>query len=280
VTNELHTLLNQHRTLVMGVVNVTPDSFSDGGSHFDCQDAIDYGLRLLDEGAHILDVGGESTAPNSADVDAEEESRRVVPVIEALSKRGAYISADTYKGTTARRAINAGALMINDVTALRGDSELVVVLAESDCDICLMYAKDPTPRTSREQPDYGDVVQYIIEFMSERIDYAASVGIEKNRCVLDPGMGAFISSEPEPSLSVLRRIEEFAFLGRPILVGASRKGFIGQVLDVTVDDRLEGSLACAAVASWNGARIIRVHDVRETVRTVRMVDAIAKESGS
>lgn len=280
MTPTLTDLLKRERTLVMGVVNATPDSFSDGGRFLDPAAAIAHGRRLADEGAAILDVGGESTAPDSPPVSAEEESRRILPIIEALAAGGAYVSADTYKAGVAREALEAGAQMVNDVTALRGDPALADVLANATCDVCIMYAKDASPRTTLSGREYDDVIDHIRAFLTERIEFARQRGIDEDRIVVDPGMGAFVSSDSAPSLELLRRISEIADLGRPVLVGASRKGFIGKVLDLSVGDRLEGSLACACVASWNGARIIRAHDVRETVRAVRMVDAIATTQGT
>ena len=262
------------RTLVMGVVNVTPDSFSDGGQHDDTKSAVAHGLRLIGEGADTLDIGGESTAPDSRPVSEEEESARVLPVVEQLASRGIAVSVDTWKASVAERALEAGAWMINDVTALRGGSQMAEVLARRSCPVTIMYAKDPTPRTTPRDREYGDVVAEIIEFLRERLAFAASRGIARDRIVIDPGMGAFVSGSPEPSLEILKRLGEFTALGQPVLVGASRKGFIGKVLDLPIDERVEGSVACAAIAVWNGARIVRVHDVRETARTVRMVDAI------
>ena len=264
------------RTLVMGVVNVTPDSFSDGGEFFGTAAAIDHAHRLRDEGADILDVGGESTAPESPPVSVEEECRRVLPVVERLAAEGAFVSVDTYKAEVARRALDAGARMVNDVTALRGDPALAGVLAGSICPVVLMYSKDLTARTTRQAPTYADAVAEIAAFLRTRVAYAAANGVAEGRIIIDPGMGAFLSTEPGPSLDVLRRLGELHALGRPILVGPSRKGFIGKVLDLPVRERLEGSLACAAIAAWHGARLVRVHDVLPTVRVVRMVDAIIR----
>jgi dihydropteroate synthase len=262
----------------MGVVNVTPDSFSDGGRYIDSERAVEHGLRLAGEGASILDVGGESTAPNSPPVGADEECRRVLPVIQRLASEDYYVSIDTYKASVARRAIEAGALMVNDVTALRGDRKMTEILADASADICLMYSKDQSARTSRSPVRYDDVVSHIAGFLTDRIAFAESCGIDAKRIVIDPGMGAFVSAEANPSLRLLGHLPKLLQIGRPVLVGASRKGFIGQVLGVPVDDRIEGSLACAAIASYNGAKIIRAHDVKETVRVVRMVDAIVDAS--
>lgn len=258
----------------MGVVNVTPDSFSDGGSFLSPDAAIDHACRLVDEGADILDIGGESTAPNSPPVSIEEEYRRVMPVVEECAKRGFFVSVDTYKAVVAHRALRAGAEMINDVTALRADDDLAEVLAKSDCAVVLMYSKDPSPRTEPTVRTYDDVVREIAQFLSERAQLAELCGIARDRIVVDPGMGAFVSGDPGPSLEILRRASEFQVLGCPVLIGASRKGFIGKMLNASVHDRLEGSLACAAIAAWHGVKIIRAHDVAPTVRIVRMVDAI------
>ena len=274
MTEPLERMIADGRTLVMGVVNVTPDSFSDGGLHQNTEQAADFALRLIKQGVDILDIGGESTAPDSEHVTVEEELARVLPVVEKLSAEGAYISVDTYKADVAAKALSAGARMINDVTAFRGDSRMLDVLSRHDCDITIMYSKDPTSRTSLNEKHYEDVVGEISEFLQERIQTAENHGISPDRIVIDPGMGAFVSPDPRYSLELLRRLPELHALGRPILIGASRKGFIGKVLDVDVNNRLEGSLACAAVAAWNGAAIVRVHDVKETRRVVRMIDAI------
>jgi dihydropteroate synthase len=259
----------------MGVVNVTPDSFSDGGRFVDPQAAYDHGLRLIDEGADILDVGGQSTAPDSGTVSTDEECRRVLPVVSKLAAEGACVSVDTFKAEVARRSLDAGALMVNDVTALRGDEAMCSALANADCRVVLMYSKDRTARTTMGAPHYDDVVPEVCRFLRSRIELAVANGIDQGRIVVDPGMGAFVSTDPRMSLDILRRLDLVLDVGCPVLVGASRKGFIGKVLDLGVDERLEGSLACAAVAAWNGARIVRVHDVLETVRVVKMVDAIA-----
>lgn len=280
MSTRLQVLLGEGRTLVMGVVNVTPDSFSDGGRYYDTQAAIDHAFRLAGEGADIVDIGGESTAPNSPPVTVEEECRRVVPVIEACAAKGLFVSVDTYRAETARRALDAGAAMVNDVTALRGDERLSGVLARASCAVVLMYSKDATARTTLVEHPYTNVVGEISVFLAGRVAAAVTGGVAEERIVVDPGMGAFVSVAPEPSLEILRHLDEFHALGRPLLVGASRKGFIGKVLGLPVTDRLEGSLACAAIAAWHGARIVRVHEVKETVRVVRMVDAIRGGRGN
>ncbi len=269
------------KPLVMGILNVTPDSFSDGGTLYgsegvNLEKALEKGLKMVREGADIVDIGGESSGPGSKDVSLEEELERVIPIVRRIRERSSVpISVDTWKTEVARQALEAGANMINDVTAFRGDSSMLSMLAKSDVPVIFMYAKDPTARTTKEALQYADVVQTIMEFLEERIACAEQAGIARERLIVDPGMGAFISADPKYSLEVLRRLSEFQALGLPVLVGASRKGFIGEVLalqgkPLPVDQRLEGSLACALVAMKNGASILRVHDVQETRRIVDM----------
>lgn len=285
------------RPLVMGVLNVTPDSFSDGGQYFDVEKAVDRALRMIDEGADIIDIGGESTGPGSSDVHEEEELLRVMPVLKKLrqilqpkqnflQEQGAHlqtktaqlpkISVDTYKAAVAEIALREGADMINDVTALRGDPRMVEVLAQSDAPFVMMFSKDSSARTSKEAVGYDDVIQTIRDFFDERLDVVERAGISLERCFLDPGMGAFVSADPIYSLQILRRLSELKDFGLPLLVGASRKSFIGQTLNLGLDERLEGSLACVAIAVMNGANIIRAHDVLQTRRVVDMVSAILK----
>ncbi len=267
--------LSLNKPLVMGILNVTPDSFSDGGKFNDPSRAVERALQMIESGADIIDIGGESTGPNSKDVAVEEELTRVMPVLIALrSQTHAWISIDTYKSRVAAEALEAGADMINDVTALRGDSELAKVLADYPVPVVLMFSKDSTARTTREEVQYRDVVKTVTDFLKERVEFAARHGISRDRLILDPGMGAFVSSDPQYSLQLLNNLEELVKLGYPVLAGPSRKSFIGQVLDVPLDQRLEGSLAACAVAVMNGASILRVHDVQQTRRVVDMVSAI------
>jgi len=267
--------LSLQKPLIMGILNVTPDSFSDGGKFKSTEEAVEHALKMVQEGADIIDIGGESTGPGSKDVVEKEELERVLPVIEGLRKKSdVWISVDTYKAEVARHALEKGVDMVNDVTALRGDEKMVSVLAEYDVPIVIMYAKDPTARTTREAKNYDDVVKTVHHFLVERLDFGVRNGIRKDRFILDPGMGAFVSSDSKYSLQLLKRLDEFKDMGLPILVGASRKGFIGEILKTKVQERLEGSLACAAVALMNGASILRVHDVQETRRVADMVHAI------
>ncbi|MCA9373560.1 dihydropteroate synthase [Candidatus Peregrinibacteria bacterium] len=261
--------------LVMGILNVTPDSFSDGGKFMDVDNAVDRALQMVEEGADIIDIGGESTGPGSNDVDVKEELERVIPVFEKLRhKTDVLLSVDTYKHQVALHALTVGADMVNDVTALRGDDEMAKSLAGHKCPVVLMYAKDETPRTTNEDVQYDDVVDSVKRLLKERIAVAEKAGIKRDRLIVDPGMGAFVSSEPFYSLQLLKRLKELESLDCPILVGASRKSFIGKTLDVPLHERLEGGLAAAAIAVWNGAAIIRAHDVKETRRVVDMVHAI------
>lgn len=249
---------------VMGILNVTPNSFSDGGQYFDLEKAVARGLEMVAEGAQIIDIGGESTGPNSVAVDVIEERARVMPVLKKLTAvlpKNILLSVDTWKAEIAREALESGAHMINDVTALRGDPQMASVLAAAGCPVVLMYAKDSTPRTTREPRQYTDVIQTVREFLQQRIEYAVRNGIAKENIILDAGMGAFVSGDPKYSFEILQRLQELTLLGCPILVGASRKSFLGGM----VTDRLQAGLDCAVLAVANGASIIRTHDVKETI---------------
>ena len=270
------------KTIVMGILNVTPDSFSDGGKFVSIEKAIQHAFQMEKEGADIIDVGGESTRPGASPVTAEEEMRRVLPVLEQLvGKLRIPISIDTYKSKVAEKALEVGASMINDVSALRGDTELLNVARNYDVPICLMHMKG-APRNMQVNPTYKDVMGEIIDFMKERIDYATSHGVKKENIIVDPGIGfgKRTGKGVEDNCEILRRLPELKKLGFPILVGASRKTFIGNVCGknkpLPVVDRLEGSLAAACVAVMNGADIIRVHDVKETRRCVDLVDCVVR----
>jgi dihydropteroate synthase len=235
-------------------------------------------MEMVEQGADIIDIGGESTGPGSKDVNMEEELARVMPVLEVLRKQtDAWISVDTWKSGTARTVLEAGADMINDVTALRGDANMAQTLAGYDVPVVLMYSKDATPRTTREDVHYDDVVETVSRFFRERIPFAEKSGIARGRLVLDPGMGAFVSANPVYSLQLLNRLDQFLEFELPLLVGPSRKSFIGQVLNVPLNQRLEGSLGACAAAVMRGASILRVHDVQETRRLADMVFAVVEE---
>ncbi|HLG25339.1 MAG TPA: dihydropteroate synthase [Candidatus Gracilibacteria bacterium] len=262
---------NNGKPLVMGILNVTPDSFSDGGKYAHPDKALKRALEMVREGADIIDVGGESSGPGSQDVSLKDELERVIPVFEKLRKEtDVILSVDTCKADVALHALNIGVDMVNDVTALRGDPTMAQALAKYDAPVVIMYSKDPSARTTREPQQYDDVVATVRDFLSDRIEYGVRQGIKKSRFILDPGMGAFVSSDPKYSLQLLNRLDELKDFGLPILVGPSRKSFIPG----PIEERLEGSLAACAVAVMNGAGILRVHDVQQTRRVVDMVHAI------
>lgn len=248
---------------LMGIVNVTPDSFSDAGQYFDPATAVAHGLALEAEGATILDVGGESTRPGADPVEADEESRRVVPVIEALVAAGvrAQISVDTMKAEVARRALRAGATLVNDVTALRAAPELAELTAEAGAQLCLMHMQSP-PNQPPSPPRYDDIVAEVKSFLEERMAFAVAHGVAEEKIILDPGFGGgSFGKDAAQNLELLRRLSELVALGRPVLVGTSRKGFLGELTGRDVDDRLAGTIATNVIAYAHGARLFRVHDV-------------------
>jgi dihydropteroate synthase len=269
------TLTLGERTLVMGIVNVTPDSFTDGGMYLTTDDAVRHGARLVDEGADVLDVGGESTRPGAEPVDVVEELRRVIPVIEGLTEmqQTTPISIDTRKPEVARAALEAGARIVNDVTASR-DGAMLEAVADTDAGIVLMHMLGE-PQTMQDDPRYDDVVAEVHEFLRERIEAAVFAGIAEERVCVDPGIG--FGKNVEHNLALLRSVSALRLLGAAVMVGASRKRFIG-VLTGAEDpaDRLEGSLAAAVLAASLGADVVRVHDVAPTVRALRVADAIVR----
>jgi dihydropteroate synthase len=256
---------------LMGVVNVTPDSFSDGGLFLDPGAAIDHGRGLAAEGADVLDVGGESTRPGAEAVIAEEELLRVLPVVEALADGGVPVSIDTSKLPVAEAALDAGATMVNDVTALRGDPELAGLCGDRGCDVLLMHMRG-TPRTMQDNPTYEDVVDDVKALLSERIEFALSEGIDEARITVDPGIG--FGKTVDHNLELLRRLGELRDLGRPICVGTSRKSFIGKITGRPTDQRLGGTVASCVLAYANGAELLRVHDVREVREALTVAEAI------
>jgi dihydropteroate synthase len=256
----------------MGVVNVTPDSFFDGGVHFDAAAAIAGARRMLAEGAAIVDVGGESTRPGSEGVSADEELRRVVPVLEALA--GEPLSIDTSKADVAARALTLGAELVNDVTALRADPDLAGVVADAGAYLCLMHMRGE-PRTMQDDPRYDDVVAEVAAFLEERLAFAVAAGVAEERICLDPGFG--FGKTVEHNLELLRRLDEIAALGRPVLVGLSRKRTLGRLLgDAAATTGTEAASVGAAVAALDrGATIFRVHDVAAHVDALRLAAALA-----
>ena len=258
----------------MGIVNVTPDSFSDGGRYLDAEAAIGHGRELLEQGADILDVGGESTRPGAAEVGAAEEAARVVPAIEALASEGARMSVDTSKAEVAAAALAAGAEIVNDVTAL-GDPAMAAVCAEAGCGLILMHMKG-TPRTMQEDPRYDDVVAEVRDFLAERLRVVTAAGVDPERVWLDPGIG--FGKTVEHNLELLARIDVIAGIGRPVVIGTSRKNFIGVVTGREVGERIGGSIATNVLALAGGASVLRVHDVAATVDAVRVAEPILGHS--
>jgi dihydropteroate synthase len=270
------TLTLGERTLVMGIVNVTPDSFSDGGAFLTPDDAVRHGARLVDEGADVLDVGGESTRPGAAAVDADEELRRVIPVIEGLTEmqQTTPVSIDTRKPEVARAALEAGARIVNDTTAGRDPAMLETVEASGAGLVLMHMLGDPT--TMQDDPRYDDVVAEVTEFLRERIEAAVFAGIPEERICIDPGIG--FGKNVEHNLALLRAVPALRPLGAAVMIGASRKRFIGVLTGTEKPaDRLEGSLAAAVVGASLGADIVRVHDVAATVRALQVADAVVRE---
>ena len=264
--------LNLDEPVLMGVVNVTPDSFSDGGQFFDPQKAIDHGLRLRDEGAKILDIGGESTRPNAIPVTLEEEQRRVIPVIEGLRNCGVLISVDTRNSSTMRAAIEAGAGMVNDVSALTHDPESLSVVASSGVYVCLMHMKG-NPQTMQNNPHYDDVMGEVYGFLAARMVACRDAGVTFNRIMVDPGIG--FGKRLEDNIKILKNIDKFHELNSPVLFGASRKRFISDICaTIHPHDRIFGSVAAVLSAYQKGVRIFRVHDVMETKQALDVFRAI------
>ncbi len=252
--------MKQRRLQIMGILNVTPDSFSDGGEFNTLKKALKRARELEKQGADIIDVGGESTGPGSKEVSLEEELKRVIPVIKKLRKFTKIpISIDTYKSEVAEQALQAGANMVNDITALRGDPKMAKIIAKHKCPVILMYSKDKTPRTTTKKLKYKDVIKTIKDFLKKRIIYAKKHGIKLSQIIIDPGMGQFISAIPKYSYEIIARLHELKSLKRPILIGASRKSFLGE----SMKSRIERGSTISAIAYLNGASIIRTHDVKQ-----------------
>lgn len=257
----------------MGILNVTPDSFYDGGRFFNPQKAVEHALRMVDEGADIIDVGGESTRPGAQPVSIDEELKRVIPVIEALTKKISIpISIDTYKACVAEEAIKAGATIINDISGLRFDPEMAYIASKYSVPVVLMHIKG-TPKDMQKNPHYEALIPEIIEYLRESIIMAKQAGVDENMIIIDPGIG--FGKLPEHNLQIIKNLREFCYLGKPILIGVSRKSFIGKVLnEPSPDKRLEGTAAAVTASILNGANIVRVHDVGFMSKIVKVADAI------
>jgi dihydropteroate synthase len=261
---------------IMGVLNVTPDSFSDGGEWFAFDEAVAHGKEMAAQGAAILDVGGESTRPGAAPVPAEEELRRVVPVVEALAG-AAQISVDTSKPTVARAALDAGATYVNDVTAFRADPAMAALVAERDCECCLMHMLGE-PRTMQDDPRYDDVVSDVKAFLERRAAFAVGEGIAEGRIAVDPGIG--FGKTLEHNLELLRRLDEIAALGFEVVIGTSRKSFLGRLTGrADPHERVAATLATTVLAFERGATVFRVHDVAETADALKVATATLRRDG-
>ncbi|MEN2256849.1 dihydropteroate synthase [Paraclostridium benzoelyticum] len=252
----------------MGILNVTPDSFSDGGSYTSIEKALNHAKEMIDSGADIIDLGGESTRPGHQIVDAEEELRRVLPVVKELKKQlNVKVSIDTYKAIVAKETLKLGADMINDVWGLRKDPNMASVIAKHDAHVCIMHNQDGT--------DYDkDIMESIKEFLIESIKIAKSAGIDDRKIVLDPGIG--FGKTLEQNIEVMARLDELKDLGYPILLGTSRKSMIGKILDLEPKDRVEGTIATTVLGIKSGVDIVRVHDVLENIRAIKVADAICR----
>lgn len=261
------------RTYIMGIVNVTPDSFSDGGMYFDKNTAVRRAIQMAEDGADIIDIGGESTRPGAEPVTIEEELRRTVPVIKSVAKHVHIpISIDTYKSEVAQRALDAGAAMINDISGLNFDPEMSRVAAESGVPVIIMHIKGE-PKNMQKNPFYHALIPEICEYLKDSIQRAVDTGISEEKIIIDPGIG--FGKSFEHNLEIIHKLAEFQSLGKPVMVGPSRKAFLGKILgDVSPEQRLEGTAAAVAISIMNGADMIRVHDVREMVKIAKVADAI------
>jgi len=262
----------------MGVINVTPDSFSDGGFYFSKDNAVKRGLELIEEGSDIIDIGGESTRPGSVSVSAKEELERVIPVISELRKRtNILISIDTSKSDVAHAALDAGADIINDISSFRFDPNLLSLAAQREVPIILMHMKG-TPKTMQVNPHYEDLLFEVKSFLEERIKIARAHGVKKERIIIDPGIG--FGKSIEDNLTLIHKLNFLEDLGRPILIGPSRKSFIGKILNLPPQERIEGTIASAVLSVIQGAHILRVHDVASIKRAILVTEAIMNEEYS
>jgi dihydropteroate synthase len=267
------------KTYIMGVLNVTPDSFSDGGLYFDRYKAVEQGLRLVQDGADIIDIGGESSRPGSNPVSTYEEIRRTIPVINALSRKVSVpISIDTCKSEVARQALDAGASMVNDISGLRFDPDMAAVISQYNVPVMIMHIKG-TPKNMQINPVYDALIPEIMDYLRESINICREHGIPDDRIIIDPGIG--FGKTFDHNLEIINNLKEFSLLGKPIAIGVSRKAFIGKILgDAPASERLEGTASAVAISVYNGANIVRVHDVAEISKVVKIADAIKKQTCS
>jgi len=258
----------------MGILNVTPDSFSDGGKFYDTGRAIEQVLLMQEDGADIIDIGGESSRPGAKPVPFDVELSRVIPVLKAIIRKiKVIVSIDTIKASVAEAALSEGAEMVNDVSALRGDPKMAPLLAKQEVPVVLMHMRGTTPQNMQADTQYHNLISEIIEFLQERISFAQMSGIGHSRIIIDPGIG-FGKSIEKDNFTILKHLGKFKSLGKPILVGPSRKAFLGHLLDLPVNDREEATAAAVAVSVVNGANIVRVHDIKKIKRVVQIADAI------
>ena len=271
-----HTFIFPRKTLIMGIVNVTPDSFSDGGLFFNTNRAVDHALKLVDEGADILDIGGESTRPGAASISVKEELNRVIPVIDKLSKQSeAIISVDTHKPVVAEEAINAGASIINDIGANNNNSKMWNVISSTKAGYICMHMQG-SPESMQKNPFYEDVISDICNFFQERLNSFEEHGISAEQIAFDPGIG--FGKSLKHNIELMSQLNKFNMFQRPVLIGASRKSFIEKLLGTPVEKRLPASLTCATWAIMQGSQIIRAHEVAETVQAVRMAEALIENN--
>lgn len=264
------------KTCIMGILNITPDSFSDGGRYLDETSAINKALQMVEDGADIIDIGGESTRPGSEPVTVEEELRRVLPVIKSIAGGIKIpVSIDTYKSEIAKRALDAGASMVNDISGLRFDPEMAKAVSDYKVPVVIMHIKG-TPKIMQHKPVYDLLIPEILEYLSQSITIAGEAGISDDVIMIDPGLG--FGKTFEHNLEIIHNLHKFTLLGKPVLIGPSRKAFIGKILgDVPPNERLEGTAAAVAISIMNGANIVRVHDVKEMAKVAKVADAIKRK---
>ena len=262
--------------LIMGIVNTTPDSFSDGGKYNSASEAIDFAYELLREGADIIDIGGESSRPGADPISAEEEIKRISPLLSELVKNTkSTVSIDTYKSSTANYALNNGAFLVNDISGLSFDKEMVDIVIRHNAPVVIMHMKG-TPKTMQKNPNYDNVVDEICDFLTNQVNFAINKGVSSDKIIVDPGIG--FGKTLNDNYKIIAKLNQICDLGYPVLVGPSRKSFIGATLDEPVEKRLEGSITAAAMCYHSGAKILRVHDVKETKKSLSIVKKIIENS--